>query len=64
VAILTTFAVLLLKPSKPEIAALVSVAGGIIILFMFVEGLGGILHNITAIVSRTGINSGVFGALL
>jgi stage III sporulation protein AD len=64
VALLTTFAVLVLKPTKPEIAALVSVAGGILVLLMFVESLSGVIQNITAIVTRTGIKSEVFTALL
>ena len=64
VALLTTFAVLVLKPTKPEIAALISVAGGIIVLLMFVNSLSGVITNITAIVSRTGIRSEVFSALL
>jgi len=64
VALLTTFAVLVLKPTKPEIAALVSIAGGIIVLLMFVNSLSGVIINITSIVSRTGIKSEVFSALL
>jgi stage III sporulation protein AD len=64
VALLTTFAVLVLKPTKPEIAALVSIAGGILVLLMFVESLSGVIQNITAIVTRTGIKSEVFAALL
>jgi len=64
IALLTTFAVLILKPTRPEIAALVSVAGGIVILLMFVNALGGVISGITAIVHRTGIKSDVFAALL
>ena len=64
VAVLTTFAVLVLKPTRPEIAALVSIAGGIIVLLMFVNSLMTIITNITAIVQRTGIANEVFSALL
>jgi stage III sporulation protein AD len=64
VAILTTFAVLVLKPTRPDIAAVVSVAGGLIVLLMFVDSLSIVIQNITAIVNRTGIKSGVFSALL
>ena len=64
VALMTTFSVLILKQSHPEIAVLVSVAGGIIILLMFVQSLSGVIANITSIVSRTGIRSEVFSALL
>ena len=64
VAILTTFAVLVLKPTKPEIAAVVSIAGGLIVLLMFVSCLGGVISSMTSIVQRTGIKSDVFSALL
>jgi len=64
VALLTTFAVLILKPTRPEIAALVSVAGGIIVMLMFIDALAGVIANITGIVARTGIRNDVFMALL
>jgi len=64
VAIITTFAVLVLKPTRPEIAALVSIAGGIVVLMMFVNALGGVIDTINNIVTRTGINNDVFATLL
>ena len=64
IALMTTFAVLLLRPSKPEIAALVGTAGGIIILIMFVDSIGGVIANMTKIANRTGIKNDVFTALL
>ena len=64
VAILTVFAVLVLKPTRPEIAVLVGVVGGAVILFMFVDGLSLVVANIMAIVNRTGISTAVFTTLL
>lgn len=64
VAILTVFAVLILKPTRPEIAVLVGVVGGAVILFMFIDGLSAVVGNIMAIVNRTGISTEVFGTLL
>ena len=64
VAVLTTFAVLVLRPTRPEVAAIVSVAGGLIILLMFVDALSGVISNMWEIVNRTGIRSEVFSALL
>ena len=64
VAVITTFAVLVLKPTRPEIAALVSIAGGIVVLLMFVQSLSGVINNINQIVTRTGLNNDVFAALL
>ena len=64
IALLTTFAVMVLRPTRPDIAAVVSVAGGILVIFMFVGALGGIIQSITAIVTRTGIRGDVFNAIL
>ena len=64
VAFVTLFAVIVLKPSKPEIAAVVSIAGGVIVLLMFLDGLAVVLQSFTNIVERSGVRSDVFSALL
>ena len=64
IALLTTFAVLVLKPTRPEIAAIVSIAGGIIVLLIFADALMGVITNMTSIVNRTGIKTEVFSAIL
>ncbi|MCL2229000.1 MAG: stage III sporulation protein AD [Firmicutes bacterium] len=64
VAILTTFAVLLLKPTRPEIAAILGVAGGIIVIMLVINSLSGVIESITSIVDRTGIRNETFSALL
>lgn len=64
IALVTTFAVMVLRPTKPELAAVVSIAGGIIVLLMFVDSLSRVLTGFTAIVNRTGIKSEIFSALL
>jgi len=64
VAILTTFAVLILKPTRPEVAAIVSIAGGIIVLLMFADAMMGVIANMSSVVNSTGINSKVFSAIL
>jgi len=64
IALVTTFAVMVLKPSKPELAAVVSVAGGVLVLLMFVDSLAQVLTGFTVIVNRTGIKSEIFSALL
>jgi len=64
IALVTTFAVMVLRPNKPELAAIVSVAGGVIVLLMAVDALGSVMGSFNAIVGRTGINSEVFSALL
>jgi len=64
IALVTTFAVMVLRPTKPELAAVVSIAGGVIVIMMFVNALGTVLSGFTSIVNRTGINSQIFSALL
>ena len=64
VALVTTFAVMVLRPTKPELAAIVSIAGGVIVLLMFVDALGQVIDGFSAIVQKSGIKSEVFGALL
>lgn len=64
IALVTTFAVMVLRPTRPELAAVVSIAGGVIVLLMAVDALSQVLTSFTAIVNRTGIKSEVFGALL
>ena len=64
IAFVTTFAVVILRQTKPEIAAVVSVAGGIVVLLMFVDSLSTVLGGFTAIVNRTGIKSEIFSVLL
>jgi len=64
IALVTTFAAVVLRPSRPEIAAVVTVAGGVIVLLMAVDALGQVLGSFASIVNRTGIKSEVFGALL
>jgi stage III sporulation protein AD len=54
----------MLKSTRPEIAAFVSIAGGVIVLVMVLGSLTEVFTNISAIVNRTGIRSDVFGALL
>jgi len=64
VALVTTFAVMILKPQKPELASVVSIAGGVIVLLMFVDSLSGVIDGFSSIVQRSGISSEVFSALL
>jgi len=64
IALATTAAVLLLKPHKPEIAALVGLFGGLLVILMFVESLQFIIDNMTNLVQQTGVRSELFSALV
>jgi stage III sporulation protein AD len=64
IAILTTFAVLLLKGNRPEIAAMVGIAGSLVVVFMLVGAISGVMDGIASIVNRTGVRNELFVALL
>ena len=64
IAFVTTFAVMVLKPNKPELAAVVSIAGGVIVLLMFMDSLTHVLEGFTSIANRTGVSMEIFSALL
>ena len=64
IALATTFAVVILKPQRPELAAFVTLAGGTMVILMFLQGLTTVITNMTQIVEQTGINSAMFNSLL
>jgi stage III sporulation protein AD len=64
IAILTTFAYLILKPSKPEIATFVSIAGGIAVFLLFAHSLQTVVQSFTTIARRSGIENDIMLSLL
>ena len=64
IALITTFLVIILKPAKPELALVVGVAGGIIVILILADALGQVLGGFNSIVQKTGIKSEVFASLI
>lgn len=64
IGIITCVATILLKQLKPELSVLVSIAGGIVILVMVVNYLGGIVSNFTQIATKTNINMQLFSSVV
>ena len=64
IALITVIMILILKPTKPEIAILLGLACSVIIFFMVVDMLGNIFSFFNKIVEKTGINSDLFSTLL
>lgn len=64
VALLTCISAILLKQLKPEISLLVSVCGGIVILFMCVNYLTDVVEIFNFLVEKTGLNASLFGLVL
>ncbi len=64
VAFVTTFAAILLKPTKPELSFAVTVTGVIVILLFIVDALQNALGLFTAIANVTGIENGLLKVLI
>lgn len=62
--IVATITVVLLKESKPEIAALVGVGAGVIIIIMVLDSLFEIIYAFYDIADQTGIDKGIFSSVL
>ena len=57
IGLATVFASMIVKQTKPEIAVLINIAGGIILIIMTVDMLGGIVGSFFEIFKKTGIDS-------
>jgi stage III sporulation protein AD len=57
VALVTVFATMIIKQLKPEIALLISIVGGILIIIMSVNTLGQVVDTFKSIFNITGIDS-------
>ncbi|MCL2751240.1 MAG: stage III sporulation protein AD [Firmicutes bacterium] len=64
IGIISTFAFLLIKESRPEIAYLVAVAGGIVILIMVADYLIEVVARISNLSGKTGLGGGIISAVL
>lgn len=64
VALITVIMILIIKPTKPELAILLGLAGSIIIFLMVVDMLNGVFSFFNSVVEKTGINNNLFTILL
>ena len=64
IGIVTCVASVLLKQFKPELAILVSIAGGMVILIMVVNFLSSVVSNFTQIATKTSINMQLFSSVI
>jgi len=64
IGIITTIAIMIVKPSKPEIAVLIGLAGSILIFISIVDMISVVLGTFSEIVDKTGVDSDLFGTLL
>ena len=64
IGIVTCVAIIVLKQIKPELAILVSLAGGIVMLVLIINSLTDVISNFTTIVVQTNINTSLFSSIL
>ena len=64
VALVTVFANMLIKQSKPEIAILISIVGSIIIIIMAVDMLSSVINSFYKIFQTTGVETTLLTPLL
>lgn len=57
IGLVTVFASLIVKQTKPEISALINIAGGILLIIMTVDMLGEIVFSFLDIFKKTGIDT-------
>lgn len=64
VALVTTFAHMLIKQTKPEIAILITIVGSIIIIIMAVNMISSVIKSFYGIFEITGVQSAILTPLL
>jgi stage III sporulation protein AD len=64
VGLVTTITALIVKQVKPEIAVVIGMAGGIIMILMLVDSLTSIIATFSSILNKSGLASGLFSTVL
>jgi len=64
IGIITVITILVIKPTKPELAIIIGLAGSILIFLMVVNMLGDVFSFFNSVAEKTGINNNLFLILL
>ena len=64
VALITVFANMIIKQTKPEIAILISIAGSVLIIVMAVDTLNSVISSFYSIFEKTGVDTTLLTPLL
>lgn len=64
VGLATAITALIVKQVKPEMAVIIGVAGGIIMLLMLVDSVTSILAVFSSLTEKSGLSTGIFSAVL
>lgn len=63
IALITVFANILVKQTKPEISMLITIAGSVLIIVMSVDALSGLIASFYSIFEETGVQSSLLSPL-
>ncbi len=63
IAIITCIACIIIKPIRPDFAIIISVIGGVIIVFYLLTYLGSIFETFNTIFNFSGLNSSLYGVI-
>lgn len=64
VGLISTIASIILKQIKPEISFFITIAGGMVILYLVIGSLTVVFDSFKQLVDQTGINSNLFKSVL
>lgn len=64
VGLITAITVLIVKQVKPEVAVVIGMAGGIVMILMIADSLTSIVASFSSILQGSGLSGGVFSAVL
>lgn len=64
IGLIACFACLIIKPIRPDFSILVSIVGGLIIVFLIINYLSSIFSSISSMITTTGLNSGFYTVLI
>lgn len=63
IALITVFANILVKQTKPEISMLITIAGSVLIIIMSVDALSSLIASFYSIFEETGVQSSLLSPL-
>lgn len=64
VGLITAITALIVRQVKPEIAVVITISGGVIMLFMLVDSLSSIFSAFNSITEKSGLTAGLFSVIL
>lgn len=64
VGLITSITVLIVKQVKPEVAVVIGMAGGIVMILMVVDSLTTVISSFSSILQGSGLSGGVFSTVL